>query len=452
MKKVSILASAILLSACNSAPNQEVSSDVNRNYVVSVTADKMVNKVIADKIDALPSFFNVYKANSINKQASYITTDYINASYQALLTLHKEQVELKLRNELFNEVLNMHMLNKGTAPLKLAQEMIYSLSIGMMLPTHSREVGKEFSMIYKADGTALSPTLNSELEYSKFSIDSKVCKLDRKEARAVRILAYINAMNTDLFTELFALNPELATVTQAITANSKVLSVNKHTTAKATSVGSCFDYMLARNPVDLTYAVKSLTKEVPIQETLAKNKVTSIEQKQTADTVKNSTIKSYTVKNNMIEKGLLLLSTASVELEENTPLYHEIVLNLNKANKKDHSHYITAALPLFEQIEKLSTKKAKNIAFNNADKQFLNVLNKKLSYILTGKAKPYLAYSFYLDKDSLENITFIEWRNLYKTTELIKEKITYKGIKICNKPINKADLLDISLMALPLCE
>ena len=86
MKKLSILASAILLCACNSTPNNEENSDVNRNYVVSVAIDKITSAV---EINAPSPFFDLYEANSIKKQPSYVTADYIKASYQVLIRLHK---------------------------------------------------------------------------------------------------------------------------------------------------------------------------------------------------------------------------------------------------------------------------------------------------------------------------------------------------------------------------
>lgn len=436
MKKLSILASAILLCACNSTPNNEENSDVNRNYVVSVAIDKITSAV---EINAPSPFFDLYEANSINKQPSYITADYIRASYQALVRLYKEQVTSKLRDDFIDQISQGHKLNKGSSPLKLAQEMLYSLSIGMMLPVHSREVGKEFSMIYKAEGTAISPTLNSKLEYGDFSINSKICELEKNEARVVRLLAYINAMNADLLLELFALHPELAKVSQSLVANSKSSITNIKTTPETVSSKSCFDYMLVRSPIDLSYALKN---ENLIKESLIEEDIVPTEQDLSIGNVKNINA----------GKGVILLSTTSVELEENTQLYHEIVLNLKELNKQEYSHDIAVALPLFKKIEKLSNKKAEGIEFNDADKQFLNSINKKLAYTLTGKAKPYLALSFQVDNNLQENITAVKWHDLYKATELTKQGITYKGIKICNKAIDKAELLDSLIMEIPSCD
>mgnify|MGYP000542515279 CR=1 FL=1 len=82
----------------------------------------------------------------------------------------------------------------------------------------------------------------------------------------------------------------------------------------------------------------------------------------------------------------------------------------------------------------------------------LNSINKKLAYVLTGKAKPHLALSFQVDNNLQENMTAVKWHNLYKATDLTKQGITYIGVKICNKSIDKAELLDSLIMEIPSCD
>jgi len=171
-----MLTCAALLTACSATSEQSTVE----TYVVTLP------------MQSTASYFDVYLQNRQQQRNHFITADFIEANYQAVLQLHNEELTNGLIVSFIEKIEMAYSENKGSVKLQHIQEMLYSLSQGVMMPVHSREVGKEFSKIYKAEMTELSPTLGNEVDYRLFSFNTNVCDLDAEQKRVVRLFAYMN--------------------------------------------------------------------------------------------------------------------------------------------------------------------------------------------------------------------------------------------------------------------
>lgn len=432
MKKNLMLACALAGASVMTACKSTTEPNVQQTYVVAVPAP-------GDKLQGTPSYFDVYQQNRRQQRTNYITADFVYASYQALLRVHFAD-QASRRKAVFDEqVAQAYKRKEGSAALKLAQEMLYSLTKGMMMPAHSREVGKEFSKIYRATTKEQSPTFNQTIDYSIFSLNSKVCKLSLEEARIARSLLYIEAMPVDLFREFSATATHLAKAAQALLSyrqvNASITNLNMPAKMQTSNLApiTCFDYMLAKKWGQLAYVVKLPPKA----------RANGLAPAEVAKSVEREKVR----------KALVLLSSKPVVLEENVALYAQLVANLQQLNLADSKGAIAQALPLFIRVAALAKKQAGGSELNIEDREFLNALDRKLSRIVNEQAKPISLIGVTVLGDNQEQLKSISWSNLYKTAELARDNHKFIGIDICEASAEHPLLwTKNSLIEVPICK
>lgn len=90
-------------------------------------------------------------------------------------------------------------LDKLGTDVDLPVEMMFSLFHGLMVPGHNREVGKEFSMIFRAQNTGFSPTLNKTIDYTVFATSAlnngNRCVIPPRNIALYRVLMYSNHLD-----------------------------------------------------------------------------------------------------------------------------------------------------------------------------------------------------------------------------------------------------------------
>ena len=90
-------------------------------------------------------------------------------------------------------------LEHRSTDVDLPVEMMFSLFHGLMVPGHSWQVGKEFSMVFRAQNTGLSPTLNKTIDYSVFTTSAlnngNRCVIPPRNIALYRVLMYSNHLD-----------------------------------------------------------------------------------------------------------------------------------------------------------------------------------------------------------------------------------------------------------------
>ena len=103
--------------------------------------------------------------------------------------------------------------NDQAETITLPVEMMFSLYYGLMVPGHSAEVGKEFSLIYSAKANTQSPTLNKQIDYSVFSTsnlnEGNRCFVPQANMALYRVLMYADQMSVAQWHELRKQSPKL---------------------------------------------------------------------------------------------------------------------------------------------------------------------------------------------------------------------------------------------------
>lgn len=415
-----MLICAALLTACNSTSEPSLVE----TYVVALPVQSTV------------SYFDVHQENRQLQRNNLITSDFIEASYQAILQLHQEELSQNLMASLKEKIETAYNENKGSVKLQRIQEMLYSLSQGMMMPVHSREVGKEFSKIYKANKAEMSPTLGSEVDYTKFSFNSGVCNLSDEQKRTMRLFTYMSVIPKSLMSELALVSPSLVNTAGALFNYSKT-QIDAQKNTLMTNIGttqplSCFEYSLARSGVaeKLSFDINSSIYDLV---SITENFDEKLDGKS--------------------GKGLVISSTKSVALEGNTALYSDFVNHLQELNTASKTKVMAQVIPLFDKIAALANKQELKETFTKQEIEFLNSIDRKLAAIIGDKAKPFQMLTVSVNADQQEKLLNIKWKNTFTTSELISNEGKFFGVKICTPLfVETVTLSTLAQLKVPLCE
>lgn len=353
-------------------------------------------KVIATQAPAPIDFgfSEIYSNAAQLGQYYWITQDLIDGVFSATIARHITLVEEQKLARL-SEANTSALENSGeNSSTKLITEMLYSLDGGVMMPVHSREVGKEFSMIYTAEATAQSPTIGNTLDYSLFAVNDSVCSLTQTEMRAYRQLAYFLSLSAE---QLAALLLEQSSIANALFAFLPQQSAYSHANAK-----TCLQH-------HTLVLLKSTKKATPTID-FAANVESILHELQSEQ-----------------QKGLRLVNSNPVQLTLQSSTLDEYVLALTVLNKDESTNFLTEAIALFEQLQAMVHSVESGNSLTEQDNTLLNAWINKTELALGEYATPALLKTVQLFDDGRIELQQATWSNAYAATSQGK----YTGVKTC---------------------
>jgi hypothetical protein len=387
MKKLLTLTTASMLVACSSVePAKPIDnySIVFSNNAISVGQD----------------YLSFYNDNLANGKANIYSKDAITLSYDNLRRKFFDEYELS-RHHAISELVNQLAEAKLSEGLSLPVEMMRSLVQGFMPIKHSREVGKDFSRIYKASDKGFSETLNKDIDFSSFALDTSMCKLTTEAERVYRVINFVSNMSLEQIAELTLASPELVDRLNLEVVDAYTKSATK----------TCFEHQIVLGQVDLLSTKGEMLKVANTKQFVMESEARG--------------------KNGAVQKGLILISDQPVSLEADSAMYQSYLQSLKSMQSVFVSKSVEDAIPVFKTLLETSTTLESGDKLTSKQKQELNKVSSQLKSLLGEYANPYLSVN--VDIMSNDGVKARQYNllNVFSTTNVEVGGVNYSGVSNC---------------------